>query len=213
MKLLSIISTFILTLVINDPGYALYPSPSTQASDYHNKLSEKGRTLFKVSEFREVMPNILYRGGSTRRDQLSADQRETLCEAGIGSAFYLYSKKGLQGTSTSCSGGGFMDYQSKDYASAPALVNKRIYKSIHDGESPVFVHCWYGIHATGFVAATALIQFCGFTHDQAVEYWKVGIAKSIQYPKVIQKIKAFKADPSLQLTPAEKERVCPSNPF
>jgi hypothetical protein len=215
MKILSLISTLILSITIGNTGFSAVQCNGPQVTNCHNSLSSTGSPLFQVRDFREVMPGILYRGGAAvngKHTELNATQREALCEGGIGISYYLYST-GFTGVHTNCSNGKQMEYKYKDYASAPATINQRIYKSIHDGAPPVFVHCWYGIHATGFIAATALIQFCGFTHSQAVEYWKIGVAKKVQYPKVIKQIKSFKVDPGLLLTPAEKDRVCPNNPF
>lgn len=90
-----------------------------------------------------------------------------------------------------------------------ADVHRQIYEAIKSKGSPVFIHCWNGIHATGAVAATALMQFCGISAQQAVDYWKVGIAKNLQYPKVIKSIMSFKPDPALQLTPEEQSQYCP----
>jgi hypothetical protein len=38
-----------------------------------------------------------------------------------------------------------------------------------------------------------------------VEYWKVGVAPKLQYPKVIQSIHNFHPDPRLDLTPEEAD--------
>lgn len=183
----------------------------SRVQDCHTDPGSTGSNIFSVRDFREVMPGVLYRGGATLgkdRTALSTAQLKSLCEAGVGSAYYLYSKS-IPTSKFSCSSGKQVDYDSMDWSKAPSTVNKQIYKSIHDGADPVFVHCWYGIHATGFVSATALIQFCGYSNNEAVAYWKVGIAPSLQYQKVIDKILAFERDPSLTLTPAEQDRVCP----
>jgi hypothetical protein len=66
-----------------------------------------------------------------------------------------------------------------------------------------------GIHATGAVAATALMQFCGISSKQAVDYWKVGIAPKVQYPSVIHDIQSFQSKPNLELTPDERDAYCP----
>jgi hypothetical protein len=180
-------------------------------TDCHTNPQSVGSSLFKVRDFREVMPGVLYRGGATTgedRTALTKSQLDSICEGGAGSAYYLY-KKSVPTDKYSCTSGKSVDYSSMDYSSSPKTINKRIYKSIHDSAKPVFVHCWYGIHATGFVAATALMQFCDYSASEAVEYWKVGIAKKLQYSKVITQIQNFKRDPDLNLTPAEKDRVCP----
>jgi protein-tyrosine phosphatase len=90
-----------------------------------------------------------------------------------------------------------------------AAVHRQVYDTIKNKGKPVFIHCWYGIHATGAVAATALMQFCNISPQQAVAYWKVGVPAKLQYPKVIQSIMSFKPNPELQLTSDEREKYCP----
>ena len=110
---------------------------------------------------------------------------------------------------TRCSKGN-LDYSYEGWEGrGRMIVHQHIYDTIKSKGKPVFIHCWYGIHATGAVAATALMQFCGISSKQAVEYWRVGVAPKLQYPSVIQSIMSFKPDPKLQLTPEEQTTYCP----
>lgn len=170
-----------------------------------------GTSLQGIRDFREVMPGILYRGGANNgRNSLNSNQLQALCQNGIGTSIYLYSTGFSGPTNVSCAQGTtsyqHLGYQGQDLRA----IHRMIYNSIKSDQKPVFIHCWYGIHATGLVAATALMQFCNATPSQAVAYWKVGIAPSLQYPKVMQAVQSFQPDPSLELTRSEQSRYCPN---
>jgi hypothetical protein len=173
-------------------------------------IMKPGEPFHGIRDYREVMPGILYRGGANNgRAPLNSSELEALCEQGIGTAIYLYDT-GFTGPSTVHCQRGSMSYIDRSWEGKDrADVHRQIYEAIKSKGSPVFIHCWNGIHATGAVAATALMQFCGISAQQAVDYWKVGIAKNLQYPKVIKSIMSFKSDPALQLTPEEQKQYCP----
>jgi hypothetical protein len=177
---------------------------------FAQKIMQTGSQFHRIRDFREVMPGVLYRGGANNgHAPLSRDELNALCEDNIGTAVYLYTT-GFSGPSVTQCSKGSLDYINKGWeGQGRAAVLKRIYDTIKNKGKPVFIHCWYGIHATGAVAATALMQFCNVPSKQAVEYWKVGVPTKLQYPKVIQSIMNFKPDPALQLTPAERDQYCP----
>lgn len=174
------------------------------------KIMQTGTNFHGIRDFREVMPGALYRGGANNgHAPLSHEELDALCEDDIGTAIYLYTTGFVGPSVTHCSKGS-LDYIDKGWEGrGRAAVHKKIYDAIKNKGKPVFVHCWYGIHATGAVAATALMQFCNTSPKQAVDYWKVGIPAKLQYSRVIQGITTFKPDPVLQLTPAERGQYCP----
>ena len=176
-------------------------------------LMHPGTTFHGIRDYREVMPGALYRGGANNgHAPLTTAQLDALCDAGMGTAIYLYAT-GFRGPATVHCARGSLEYIYEGWeGGGRAAVHRQIYDTIKQGGPPVFIHCWNGIHATGAVAATALMQFCGLSAGQAVAYWKVGIAPAVQYPKVIQSIMAFHADPQLTLTPEERARYCPTLP-
>jgi hypothetical protein len=180
------------------------------ASLFAQKIMLIGSTFHGIRDFREVMPAVLYRGGANNgHAPLSHDELNALCEDDMGTAIYLYTT-GFSGPSVTHCSKGDLNYIDKGWeGSGRAAVHKRVYDSIKSKGKPVFIHCWYGIHATGAVAATALMQFCNLPPKQAVDYWKVGVPPKLQYPKVIQSIMSFKPDPALRLTPEERNRYCP----
>lgn len=175
-----------------------------------NKIMQPGVQFHGIRDYREVMPGALYRGGANNgHAPLNQSELDALCDAGMGDAFYLY-RTGFHGPSVTHCSKGSLDYNDVGWEGrGRAAVHQHIYDSIKAKGKPVFIHCWYGIHATGAVAATALMQFCGISSKQAVEYWKVGIAPKLQYQSVIQSITSFQPNPKLQLTPEEQATYCP----
>ena len=184
--------------------------PASSVPAQSPKIMQTGAPFHGIRDYREVMPGALYRGGANNgRGPLRNEQLNALCEAGIGTAVYLY-KTGFSGPSSIHCSKGSLKYIYEGWEGAGrAAVDQQIYDTIKNKGKPVFVHCWNGIHATGAVAATALMQFCDLSPQKAVQYWKVGVAPRVQYPSVIQNIESFRPNPKLQLTSEEKAQYCP----
>jgi hypothetical protein len=175
-----------------------------------NNIMQPGVPFHGIRDYREVMPGVLYRGGANNgRAPLNQSQLDALCDQGMGTAYYLYST-GFHGPSVTHCSKGELDYNYEGWeGKGRATIDQQIYNTIKSNGKPVFIHCWNGIHATGAVAATALMQFCGVSAKQAVDYWKVGIAPKLQYPSVIRNIESFQPNPKLELTPEEQTKYCP----
>jgi hypothetical protein len=175
-----------------------------------SNIMQPGTPFHGIRDFRVVMPNVLYRGGANNgRAPLNRGELNALCEDDIGTAIYLYNT-GFSGPSTTTCSKGSLKYIYESWqGKGRAAVHQMIYDAIKNKGKPIFIHCWNGIHATGAVAATALIQFCNLSPQQAVKYWKVGVAPRVQYPSVIQNILSFHPNPALQLTPEEQAKYCP----
>lgn len=190
-------------------AFTVFAFPALANSLDHGGLFETGGSFAGIRDFREVLPGILYRGGATRRGPLDDSQLQGLCSRGIGTAIYLYST-GFQGASTkTCTNGATQYRVGSAQERGTTDVLRAVLSSIRSDRKPIFVHCWYGVHATGSIAAKALMQFCEMPAEKAVQYWKVGVAPSIQYPHVIESIRNFRPDPNLRLTPAEQSVYCP----
>jgi hypothetical protein len=182
----------------------------TTSAFAQQKIMQPGTQFHGIRDYREVMPGVLYRGGANNgHGPLNRGQLNALCDEGVGTAIYLYNTQFPGPSTTGCSKGS-LDYIYRGWEGrGRAAVHQQIYHAIKNKSKPVFVHCWNGIHATGAVAATALMQFCGIPDKTAVEYWKVGITPKLQYPRVIQDISNFHPDPALRLTPEEEAQFCP----
>jgi hypothetical protein len=62
-------------------------------------IMQSGSSFHGIRDYREVMPDVLYRGGANNgRAPLRDDQLKALCEAGFGTAVYLY-RTGFSGPS------------------------------------------------------------------------------------------------------------------
>lgn len=167
--------------------------------------------VYGVKNFKVVMPGVLYRGGGEGgKNPLSDKALQSLCREGFRSAVYGY-KTGWTGTKkVSCEGGQLIyTYRQWDKVSDAQEMHRELFGLIKNRGGAMYVHCWYGVHASGFLAATALMQFCGYSASQAVAYWDSNVPASIRYPKVQNAIRAFQVDPGMQLSAEEQATYCP----
>ncbi len=166
---------------------------------------------YGLKNFKVVMPGALYRGaGNGNRAPMNDSSLKALCQAGFSRVYYLYGKG--PNKSLNC-GSNTIEYKTAAYSTSRDFekpILKAIYNAIQNGSGPVYPHCWYGVHASGYVAAVALRQFCGYSAEQAVSYWNSHIASaSLRYPKVQNKIRNFRPDPNLQISSSQASRHCP----
>jgi hypothetical protein len=198
-------STSVSAEVVNAPNVtALIPSMMKQ---------------YGVSYLRMVMPGVLYRGGSTAGTEkakapLQSSSQQALCNDGFQAIVYGYGNnwRGGSGVTVTCAKGQ-ATYVSKrwDHPNEIHDVMKELHNVIVQRNGAMYVHCWYGVHASGTLAATALRQFCGLSGDQAVRYWESTVTpSSLWYPNVISAIRNFQPDPALNISQEDKERVCPT---
>ena len=166
--------------------------------------------------FRPVLSGVLYRsgfsGGDKQRTGLSSSQRQDLCQSGFSGAFYADFGKNTEFGVTSC-GAGALDYQSAR-SSRPSTVMQAIHDVIESPDKgPVLVHCMWGVHSSGALSAMALVQFCGWSEERAKQYWndaRNGAPCSGGCDAWIDsKFASFKVDPSLQISAAEHDAICP----
>lgn len=172
---------------------------------------------------------------------LPEDGLQNLCRESFGEAIYLYDTNYVPKTVNCTSRTGTansLNYTQFSVLSVPINPNPnqlanderdvvphaqqlrdalaRVYKcAIELGSCPIYIHCWNGWHASGLLAAVALRQFCGFTGEQAVNYW-VDATDSLSnsnYPKVKQAIQDFIPIPELSVTQSIQAKICPSNPY
>jgi hypothetical protein len=71
----------------------------------------------------------------------------------------------------------------------------------------------WGVHSSGALSAMALVQFCGWSEERAKQYWndaRNGAPCSGGCDAWIDgKFAGFKVDPSLQISAAERDAICP----
>ena len=91
-----------------------------------------------------------------------------------------------------------------------------IYKSaIEPNTGPVYLHCWNGWHASGFISAVILKQFCGFSDLDATAYWDLGTDganTSPRYNSIRQKIMDFEPYSEFFLEDSLGNKICAPMP-
>ncbi|MGZ6479793.1 MAG: hypothetical protein ACXWQE_10845 [Bdellovibrionales bacterium] len=207
-----------------------YPLP-----DIYTKLvNDHGdgyEALYGVRNFREVLPGLVYRGGAnnafnkhgkrSNSNPLPLEGLNHLCQEGFANSVYLYSTNYASSAHVAnCApvrpASGHLDYSQKSpllYKAAVQDMLKLVYETINGRTNgPVYLHCWNGWHASGYISALILRQFCGFTPAQAVNYWNIntdGNNKGAEYDKIRANISAYVADPALTISPSMQSQICP----
>lgn len=210
------------------------------------------KDLKGVKNFRYVLNGLLYRGGKisasdTRWDNqypMSNEGLINLCKQGFGKAIYLYDKnlpvirdkrgrkKTVREWEVKCK-----TIENEDntlvYRTLPPLGQPENVKTILGGIKdalgradyrPTYVHCWNGWHASGYISALALRQFCGFSIAEAINYWNVNTdhvckgsggerTAGVGYEPVRQQIRTFPGiDDNPGISEELQKAVCPQKP-
>lgn len=174
-------------------------------------------SLQKVRYVKTVLMDILYRGGGPGGQVLlPAPALNSLCEAGFSSAVYLYPGKDRSPRSVECTDNSGkrnqLVYSQVEFRDMRPILNE-VYRAITKDEGPVYVHCWNGWHASGEVAAKALMQFCGWSGQEAGRYWanNIGDRQNLpRYGRILDRISAFKPYADLQISSALQQEICPN---
>ena len=200
--------------------FALFTSIANAAPIESASLTTQNKDAnarYGVSNYKTVMPGVLFRGGSSTsvRDQkgpLSGSSQEALCNDGFDSAVYGYSTGWKGGDKSVNCAGGQLTYTMKRWDRPADLreVLKTVRDIIVEKKGAMYVHCYFGVHASGYIVTTALMQFCGLSASEGVAYWNSNVAKSIQYEKVQKMIRSFQPYSDLTISAADQARVCPS---
>jgi outer membrane protein OmpA-like peptidoglycan-associated protein len=189
--------------------------------------------LYGTRNVRTILHGIAYRGGAnnffhkenkrSNQNPLPPDGVENLCKEGFAHTIYLYRTnfdKAPAEKKCDCIEGeeNNMEYSQFDYFDDKHVYEmlKIVHKSaVNDELGPVYLHCWNGWHASGFLSAVILKQFCGYSDLDAVNYWDLGTDganKSPRYTKIRDRIKNFKPYPELIISDSLGNRVCPKMP-
>lgn len=175
--------------------------------------------LQKLREVKPVLQNFLYRaGGPGGQVLLPSPALNSLCKAGFSEAIYVYNDKSPNNQPTQCA-----DIQGKSNQTSYRMISFRdrkaiftkVFEAVTSNRGPVVVHCWNGWHASGEVAATALMQFCGWSGAEAAQYWEDNIGDRGNIPKygsIKKRIRDFKIFDELRLSPQIQTEVCPKRP-
>ena len=110
--------------------------------------------------------------------------------------------------------GNSLDYK-KGRSSHPQAIMEEIHAVIEQaGQGPVLVHCMWGVHSSGAIAAMALVQFCDWPESKAKAYWHkarnhapCGHAGCDAW--IDEKFGHFKPNPALAISAEQQSALCP----
>ncbi len=222
MKTFVILNLFVTISVV--AGNVFGFSSLSQQADYYQELYNNPSTPTQISKSqmnqgetrpKALLKGVFYFGGSDKkRETLSSGYQGLLCLEGFSQAYSVYTKVNK---TASCSAGE-MNYNyigtPKADGSRPREVMQSIYQVIKAGGSlgPIYLHCYYGVHASNSYAQMALKQFCGISNEQAVDNWnKVNLYDSLDAAnkaKQLEIIRSFQPYPEFAITAAERSVVC-----
>lgn len=169
-----------------------------------------------LARMRPVLRGVLYRAGfaagDTANSGLSEAQRDGLCRMGFSGARYVdYARRTHFGV-TDCGMNSF-DYRG-GRAMKPQTLLKDIGRIIDDPDlGPLLLHDRWGVHDAGAVAAMALVQFCGWSEQQALNYWDASrngspCAGSCE-AWIGERFARFELVPERVPDPGTQQRICP----
>ena len=139
-----------------------------------------------IKNFRMVIPDVLYRSGNSGGGKKPMGDKDLLllCEQGFSLVIYGYGT-GFHGErEIRCNN------NSLKYISIPPFSNAAVEKIITEVHNrlierfrgPILFHCWNGHHSSGLASATALKEYCGYTGEQALQYWIRNTDGDSNYP-------------------------------
>ena len=206
-------------------------------SDLMYKITDnKGNgfdSLYGTRNMRPILHGVAYRGGAnnyyhltdkrSNHNPLPNDGMDNLCAEGFSAGIYLYQENfETAPLADTCAclnkDTNTFHYYQKDYFDDRHVHDmvEMVYKSAtNDTVGPVYLHCWNGWHASGFIAAVILKQFCGYSNFDAVNYWDLGTDganTSPRYQTQRERIKAFQPYPEFVIADSLKACLCPPMP-
>ncbi|MCB9195038.1 MAG: OmpA family protein [Flavobacteriales bacterium] len=190
-------------------------------------------SLYGARNVRPILHGVAYRGGANnyfhkenKRDNsnpLPNDGIENLCQEGFSNSIYLYrnnfdSAPNLEICDCVNGAKNKMNYYQYDYFDDKHVYEmlKIVYESAIDStRGPVYLHCWNGWHASGFISAIVLKQFCGFSDLDATAYWDLGTDganNSPRYNNIRERIINFKPYSEFIISDSLGNKICPPMP-
>ena len=207
-----------------------------QADDLLYKITDNQgngfEELYGTRNLRVVLHGAAYRGGANNyfhrdgrrnnQNPLPRDGVRNLCEEGFSTSVYLYRRNMDDWEVDSCNclnnEVNEMAYVQLDYHDDKHVYQmlEMVHKAATEDETgPVYLHCWNGWHASGYLSAVILKQFCGYSSNDAVNYWDLGtdgMNRSPRYQNQRDRIKAFLPYENLLLNDSLQDCLCPDFP-
>lgn len=223
------------------PGTFIY-SPNYYKSRYHEtdlmeKVTDnKGNgfdSLYGTRNMRPILHGVAYRGGANNyyhltdkrnnHNPIPLDGMHNLCQEGFSKGVYLYRENfeySPLGDTCHCNNDSWNQFQyyQKDYYDSTHVYDmlEMVYESaVYDSLGPVYLHCWNGWHASGYISAVILKQFCGYSDWEAVNYWDLGTDganTSPRYQSIREMIKDFHPYKKFMLSDSLQDCLCPPMP-
>lgn len=190
-------------------------------------------SLYGTRNMRPILHGVAYRGGANNyyhktnkrknSNPLPNDGVSNLCKEGFSHSIYLYRKNWetaplLDTCKCVNDSRNVLEYDQFDYFDDQHVYDmlEIVYNSAIDSTiGPVYLHCWNGWHASGFISAVILKQFCGMSDLDAVAYWDLGTDganTSPRYNKIRDRIKNFKPYSEFLLYDSLQNSICPPMP-
>lgn len=198
-----------------------------------DNYGNKNENLYGTRNLRPILHGVAYRGGGNnyyhstnkRKNQnpLPDDGLINLCQEGFSKSVYLYQRNfdsSYNQIGCNCITGekNQVEYVQLDYFDENHVYQmiKMVYESaLYDSVGPVYLHCWNGWHASGYISAILLKQFCGYTNLEATSYWDIatdGANQSPRYRSIRNKINNFVPIEEFKLSDQEGNKLCPPMP-
>jgi len=190
-------------------------------------------SLYGTRNMRPILHGVAYRGGANNyyhktakrnnHNPLPNDGIDNLCKEGFSHSIYLYRNNfdtAPDNQSCDCinDSKNEMGYSQFDYFDEKHIheMLRLVYVAAKDNHTgPVYLHCWNGWHASGFMSAVILKQFCGFNDLDAIAYWDLGTDganTSPRYNSIREKIKKFQPYSEFILEDSLGNKICPPMP-
>jgi outer membrane protein OmpA-like peptidoglycan-associated protein len=219
-----------------DLNYQFYKERYGEEDLMYKITDNKGNgfdSLYGTRNMRPILHGAAYRGGANnyyhktakRKNQnpLPLDGLHGLCSEGFSKSVYLYRQNFEDyptGDTCSCVDSSFnqLEYLQLDYYDSSHVYD--MLKMTHDAATkedvgPVYLHCWNGWHASGFISAVILKQFCGYSDWDAVNYWDLGTDganTSPRYQTQRERVKDFEPYPEFLISDSLQSCLCPPMP-
>lgn len=190
-------------------------------------------SLYGTRNMRPILHGVAYRGGANNyyhltdkrhnHNPIPLDGMTNLCQEGFSRGIYLY-RQNFEGSpigdTCACNNESWnnFEYYQKDYYDSihvKDMLEMTYQSATMDSVGPIYLHCWNGWHASGFISAVILKQFCGYSDWDAVNYWDLGTDganTSPRYQHQRERIKDFKPYDEFQISDSLQGCLCPPMP-
>jgi hypothetical protein len=179
--------------------------------------------LYGTRNMKPILFGIAYRGGANnfyhktnKRDNqnpLPEDGLNNLCVEGFSSVIYLYGKNFKESKKIFINNNDTLEYIQNSGMSRK--TQEDIIKMVKDridnpNLGPIYLHCWNGWHQSGYVASMILMQFCGYSNQQARAYWEENTDGAYKkFDNVKKMIANFESFENYKIDKATQDIICP----